>query len=92
MLLEITNGQTIILKGTALISISKDEKTFEVTPSDNQFTPFEVCVSSLMPRNLKYPGEVINEIMGSHRNIRTLISEEAMKLVYEICDVNGVFF
>lgn len=92
MLLEIKNGQEIASEGTALISISKDEKCFEVTPSNKQFTPFEVCVSSLTPRDLKYPGEVINAIMKTHRNIRTLISEEAMKLIYEICNVNCVFY
>lgn len=92
MLLEIKNGQTITSEGSALISISKDEKCFEVAPSDKQFTPFEVCVSSLMPRDLKYPGEIINAIMGKHRNIKTLISEEAMRLIYEICDVNCVFY
>lgn len=92
MFLEVINNQSTTSEGHALINLSQNEKCFVVNPSHEQFSPFEVCVSSLMPRDLKYPNEVVNEIMKKHRNIRTLISEEAMKLIYEVCDVNCRFY
>lgn len=91
MLLEAINEPSTQCEAT-VINISKDEKSFVVTPSNNP--QFEVCISSLMPQNLKYTNEVINAILGDYQYCsgKTLVSEEAMKLIYEICDINRIFF
>lgn len=77
---NISNGICIYPSDNGLLIVTPDEE------------PREVRKENFTMQNLKYPCEILYFILGSKANLEVNISQDALAIVMDACEINRTFF